>query len=360
MTNITGVTLVPCSNKTSMKNREFILALMLLAAGNVFALTAKERADQIYAGHPNIVRDLQYKTVAGFDDLEQLSMDLILPQKNLYAEGAPVVLFIHGGGWSGGERYVLDRTTFKSYTDVGIAVACISYRLAKDGNSALDCLIDCKDAARFLVKHAETYGLDPNRFATRGHSAGGHLALSVALVPDQAALLRGDPSLAGFTPRFVSVVAEAPLTTLFNPEQADSLGTITTKPQALKKILGGTSAESPPPEDLINNNTRAAFIASLQSEAPIQQVARVLSPEFWLQSSSPPILLVHGSADPLISVRGARYFKRLADERGAKVDYVEVKNGNHSFRSPDPQTTTSHSLKELHQGNREFTIKNMR
>ncbi|MEN8662481.1 MAG: alpha/beta hydrolase [Lentimonas sp.] len=343
-----------------MKTKGSILALILMAAGNAFALTAKERADQAYEGHSNIVRDLQYKTAAGFDDPEQLSMDLILPEKNFDDAGAPVVLFIHGGGWSGGERYVLDRTTFKSYTDAGIAVACISYRLAKDGYSALDCLIDCKDAARFLVKNAEKYGLDPNCFATRGHSAGGHLALSVALVPDEAALLRGDPSLKGFTPRFASVVAEAPLTTLLHPEQADRLGTITTKSQALKKILGGTSSESPSPEDLMKNDTRSAFIAALQSEAPIEQVARVLSPEFWLEDSSPPILLVHGSADSLISVHGARYFKRLADERGAEVVYVEVKNGNHSFRSLDPQTTTSHSLKELHQLNREFTIKNMR
>jgi len=92
-----------------MKKTVVISVLILLVMNSVFAkTTAKGRADKIYKDCPNIVRDFQYKTVQGFEDAEQLSMDLILPEKNLYKNGAPVVLYIHGGGWSGGERYVLE------------------------------------------------------------------------------------------------------------------------------------------------------------------------------------------------------------------------------------------------------------
>jgi acetyl esterase/lipase len=320
--------------------------------------TAKQRADRVYAGYPTIIRDLQYKSVDGFEDIEQLSMDLILPVKKVYPSGAPVVMYIHGGGWSGGERYVLDPATFRPFTDQGIAVACISYRLARDGSSALECLIDCKDAARFLAKNAATYELDPARFAAIGHSAGGHLALSVALVPPESPLLRGDHSLTRHAPVFVCAVGLAPLTTLLHPEQADETGTLTNRHGALEKIIGGKSGNPSPPLDLLQNDARERFIASIQSKAPPSQVALLLSPEFWIEPESPPVLIAHGSEDPLISVRGARYFTQRAKQLGANVTYIECKGAGHDLR-PTGQRPSSPSLEDVEHQSRIFLIEQL-
>ncbi|MBM4153341.1 MAG: alpha/beta hydrolase, partial [Kiritimatiellaceae bacterium] len=272
---------------------------------------------------------------------------------------APVVIYIHGGGWSGGERYVLNPTTFESFTERGIAVACISYRLAKNGVSVLDCLIDCKDAARFLAKQAKNYNLDPTRFATIGHSAGGHLTLCTALIPNQEALLAGDSSLTEQNPVFLCAVAQAPLVTLLHPEQADSEQTITMNPTAYERFLGGTSSVASTTAQLASNSGREQYISSFQTQIPAIDLAQFLSPECWITRSSPPILLIHGSTDTLISVRGSRYFKQIADERNTRVTYIEVENAWHDFNSQDPEKTPSHTRQELDQISLDFLIQNL-
>ncbi len=328
------------------KSLPYILVFALGLTKSVFAGGVdRERADKLYAGFTNVVRDLQYKQVDGFEDADQLSMDLILPDNKLYKNGAPVVLYIHGGGWAGGARYIIPKGAFRAYNDKGIAIACVSYRAStgdpEKGTSALECLIDCKDAARFLAQNADKYGLDPTRFATRGHSAGAHLTLCMALVPNDEPLLQGEPTLAKENPRFVCAVAEAPQTTWFHPEQADSAGTISMNTGSLERIFAGKSSEKPTLEEMASNSGREKFILSLQTKAPIAQMAKVLSPEFWLDKLSPPVFVKHGTVDKLISVRGARYFKQLGDECGAKVQYIEVENGNHGFRSDDPEKPVS-------------------
>ena len=345
-----------------MKPTLALLTALLLAPLSVLqaAETAKSRADRCYNGFSNIVRDLQYKTVADFADPEQLSMDLILPTSSRYPEGSPVVFFIHGGGWGAGERYVLNKDIFQKYTNHGIAVACISYRLAsKGGSSALDCLIDCKDAARFLAKNAGTYNLDTSRFATTGHSAGGHLSLCTALAPNNHPLLMGDPSLAGQSPVFVCVSVLAPLVTLYHPEEADSKGTLSMNPDKLEQLIGGTSSEHPTKDAITSNAVREHYISSIQSKAPASEIAKTLSPEFWLTKISPPVQVIHGTEDSLISRRGARYFQRLSGERGAKVNTIEVENGLHNFRSKDSQKTPGYTEQEIEQMNSDFLIKNL-
>ena len=70
------------------------------------------------------------------------------------------------------------------------------YRLAKKGSNVAmrDCVIDCKDAIRYLAKNSESLGIDPMRICVMGDSAGGHIAQMLLLAsPEQ---LPGDPALA--------------------------------------------------------------------------------------------------------------------------------------------------------------------
>lgn len=279
-----------------------------------------KRADNLYKDLKNVKRDLVYKVADG----ENLSMDLIMPETPLYRDGSPVVIYIHGGGWGGGERYVLHPNVLKRYTDKGIAVACISYRLVKPGRTVLECIEDCKDAARFLAKNAKKYGLDPKRFAARGHSAGGHLSLMEALAPMKD--FPGDPALKNQNPAFVCVAAYAPVTSFADPEASEPRA-LTSNIKDMTRLLGGNPEEK-------------------------QDLAKKISPLEYLKKNSPAIFLVHGGDDPLVSVNGSRLLEKNAKKLGVEIVYKELENGDHSFNTHGKET--NYTPQELDEAGYEF------
>ncbi|MFV0591562.1 MAG: alpha/beta fold hydrolase [Draconibacterium sp.] len=117
-------------------------------------------------------KDIEYKNANG----KSLQLD-IYKQKEL-TEKAPLLVFIHGGGWRGGKRqdylvYLLD------YAQKGYVTATVSYRLKKDSiyPAAVE---DVMDAVDFLFKNSDNYGYDTTRVALVGGSAGAHLAMLAA------------------------------------------------------------------------------------------------------------------------------------------------------------------------------------
>ncbi len=125
---------------------------------------------------------LTYKTVGGVD----LEMHVFVPEKPAAGKLRPGVLYIHGGGWAGGDPSV---HAFESLylSRQGMVCATIRYRLLGDGKknkyaiakSPADCLVDAKSAMRFFRSHAAEFGMDPDRIAAGGGSAGGHLAAAL-------------------------------------------------------------------------------------------------------------------------------------------------------------------------------------
>nr|WP_319570498.1 alpha/beta hydrolase [uncultured Draconibacterium sp.] len=114
-------------------------------------------------------KSIEYKNANG----KSLQLD-IYRQKELN-EKAPLLVFIHGGGWRSGKRqdylvYLLD------YAEKGFVTATVSYRLKKDSiyPAAVE---DILDAVDFLYQNANTYGYDTSRVALVGGSAGAHLAM---------------------------------------------------------------------------------------------------------------------------------------------------------------------------------------
>ena len=119
----------------------------------------------------------QYWTPAGF---RPLTMDLYLPNS---AEGNtryPVIIFIHGGGWARGDsRFSRPIENFpgllSQISKRGYVVASIDYRLTGEAIWPAQGQ-DLKAAIKFLRMKADRYGIDPQRIATWGVSAGGHLS----------------------------------------------------------------------------------------------------------------------------------------------------------------------------------------
>src|SRR5678815_2971162 len=142
--------------------------------------------------------NLTYATVGG----TPLLLDLYLP-----ATGSgpfPVVVWIHGGGWSGGGRFPAGFSG--PLTAAGFAVASVEYRLTSQaGQYGAEPVIfpaqihDVKGAVRWLRAHAATYNLDPTRFGCWGTSAGGHLSALLATSSGVAALEGTVGGNAGFS-----------------------------------------------------------------------------------------------------------------------------------------------------------------
>lgn len=96
-------------------------------------------------------------------------------------------VFFHGGGWRNGTPAKL-ALQCQHLAQLGVATATVQYRLLGNGaDSVWDCIADAHAAMRWVRGAAARLGIDPQRIAAGGGSAGGHLALSTALVADTSA-----------------------------------------------------------------------------------------------------------------------------------------------------------------------------
>lgn len=96
---------------------------------------------------------------------------------------APLVLFVHGGGWKRGDKNMMAGSAKLSHwQDLGYAVASANYRLVPDA-TVEDQAADIAAVTAYFHKNSEKLGIDANRIALIGHSAGAHLAAFVGTDP---------------------------------------------------------------------------------------------------------------------------------------------------------------------------------
>ncbi|KAB7788779.1 alpha/beta hydrolase [Bifidobacterium cebidarum] len=133
-----------------------------------------EYIDQDYAGH----------------GLQSQKLYLAVPKHGIAsASSIPVVVYIHGGGWIGGNfaagarGLATERADAAAFLEAGYAVAIINYRLSTEAKWTAQ-IHDCKAAIRFLRANAARYGIDPERIVAWGASAGAHLAQFMGLTND--------------------------------------------------------------------------------------------------------------------------------------------------------------------------------
>lgn len=253
---------------------------------------------QVFADF-EITSDITYKRVGD----TRLEFDLLVPKGA--SVPMPIVVYIHGGGWGGGDRYRLQRPcdaeVIRRCGKAGIACATIEYRLTTETSNAYDAAVDCRDALRFLVKNAGQYHLDPARMATFGGSAGGHLSLVTAL--GQPGDFRGDPALAGYDPpAILCEVAFYPATDFTDAALSERF----LRANRASILFGGPAAEK---TDLI----------------------RLLSPVHLIAKQSPAVYLFHGDSDTVLSVEHSRRLFKRGQALGADIRYTEVSKGEHGF-----------------------------
>jgi acetyl esterase/lipase len=272
--------------------------------------------------------DLTYAEVGG----QPLQLDLYLPASGSVPR--PLLVWIHGGGWSGGSRFPAPAHALQM-RERGFAVASISYRLS--GQSALwggepvafpAQIHDAKAAIRWLRAHAAEYSIDPARIAVWGSSAGGHLA---ALVGTSG----NDPELEGSVGVDLGQSSAVQIAVdYYGPIDLFEMNADVTTPPG--SIIDHDAANSPESR-LIGFSQPGQGIGVLRANignplAPFPElVTKVLhaNPQTWADIDDPPFMIVHGTADSSVPYAQSQRLLNSLIGLGHAPLFLPVPDGGH-------------------------------
>lgn len=267
----------------------------LLSFVFVFGGAAAFAADDI-----TVTPNLTYATIGDV----KLQLDLAMPKEG---DGPfPAIVFIHGGGWSGGNRHSF-RAKIEEAARRGYVAVTISYRLTQpDPESGKPKepfpaqLHDCKAAVRWLRAHAEEFKIHPNRIGVMGASAGGHLSLLVGLTSGSDKL-EGEQGDLDQSSRVQAVV------NVFGP--TDLVRHFETAPGAVGFLKG------------LCNGTPDTARDTYEAASPLKYVTR----------DDPPVLTLHGDKDQLVPLEQAQLLDERMKAVGGKHELVVLKDQGHGF-----------------------------
>jgi acetyl esterase/lipase len=210
------------------------------------------------------------------------------------------VLHIHGGGWVGGSRESVILRALP-FLEMGLAVVNVSYRLGQVA-PAPAAVEDCLCALRWIYRNAKEYSFDLSRIVVTGYSAGGHLALTTGMLPASAGFDRQCP------------------------------GTEDLKVAAIVNWYGITDVA-----DLLEGaNMRTYAVQWLGSRPDRVEVAKRASPMTYVRQGLPPIMTIHGDADPTVPYAHATKLHQALQKTGVTSELVTIPNGRHgNFPLPD-------------------------
>jgi arylformamidase len=121
-----------------------------------------------------VIKDVAYSRAKDADP-QRHKLDLYLPRGK---KGFPVLVFVHGGGWTKGDRKSFARQG-QTFARAGVGVASVGYRLSP-GVTHPAHVQDVAKAFAFVHQHIADHGGRPDQMFISGHSAGGHLAALLA------------------------------------------------------------------------------------------------------------------------------------------------------------------------------------
>lgn len=291
--------------------RQIVVTLTLILSLVAATLVLAQRRGSTEA--PKVPEGITvYRNVAYVTDgHERQKLDLYVPDTG---ENLPLIIWVHGGAWRGGDKTNYIRM---EYFKAGYAGASINYRLSQHAVFPAQ-IEDVKAAVRWLRANAETYRLDPDRFAAWGSSAGGHLVAMLGTTGDIEEFEVGENLKV--SSRIQAVVD------YFGPTDFLQMDA-----QSLPDGLVHDAPDSP---------------ESQLVGGPIQEhkyrVARA-NPITYVSKDDCPFLIIHGDQDKLVPYQQSVLLKDALEEADVPVTFYKVEGGGHGwFRDPKvPELTKS-------------------
>lgn len=220
-----------------------------------------------------------YKTV----DDRDLTLYVTKPRDWKATDTRPAIVFYHGGGWVGGAPGQFTEHA-KYLASRGMVVVQVEYRLLDRGGDEPPtiCVRDAKSAMRWVRGRASPLGIDPDRIASAGGSAGGHLAAFVGLVDGL-----DDPQ------DDTTISAKSNAMVLFNPVFDNG------------------------PDEWGHQRVGSRY--------------KEFSPAHNISADDPPALVFLGSEDALVPVGTAETFKRKMTQAGVRCELMVFPGKPHGF-----------------------------
>jgi acetyl esterase/lipase len=272
-----------------MKNTPITIAVLLLMGCASHPTLTIDRNAGMYM-HCRVEHDVVYRTVED----KELHLNVYIPEEyigespwwvNDQAGKKPTLLYIHGGGWTGGSK---DKRVFNflPYVFRNWVVISINYRLAQDAKAPAG-VEDCLAALEWIHTNAGKYDIDPDRIVVSGGSAGGHLSLLTGMLREGDHLCGGKLKVGK-----------------------------TSKVAAIVNWFGVTDFNHYP-----------LPIQWFGSNVDTDEYIRTLSPINYVRQGGVPVFSIHGTEDPAVSVEQTVSLHKKLREYGIhqKVHLIEGK-----------------------------------
>ena len=229
------------------------------------------------------IKNVEYRNIHG----KSLQLDIYKPRD--IVKPAPLLVFIHGGAWTGGKRedylvYLL------AFAQKGYMTATVSYRLVKDSIYPA-CVEDINEAVQWLFKNGDKFGYDPDRIALVGGSAGGHLALLAAY---------------GWK----------------KPGANKDTTVVSEKAHRIKAVVDLYGPADFTTEFAINSGTVHKFLGHTHQEKP--ELYTEVSPVHYLDENAPPTMIIHGTSDQTVPIDQSDELKKKLDSLSIPNVYIRL------------------------------------
>ncbi len=303
------------------RNPAVLLATLMIPAATATQITAATTNAAASPAPPRQEIITLHDVIIGKGGDRDLHAEVAYPQGA--TNQIPAILFIHGGGWVAGSY---KDAPILPLAGAGYFAASIEYRLDSEAKWPAQ-IEDCKLGVRWLRANAAKYHVDPNRIGVWGESAGGHLVLCLGTMAD----VREYEGVGGYPG--VSSAVQA-VVDFYGPSDFTRIWPSTYKGEGVSLVEGlfGVTHEKDP------------------------QLWKKGSPLTHVKAGDPPMLMVHGDSDRLVSINQSLLMDAALSKAGVSHQLIIVKNAGHGFL-PMPGTTIDPNQSQIMEDVRSFFAK---
>jgi acetyl esterase/lipase len=295
--------------------------LVLLPVLFVFALSTNSQAQSKLSDTAALAADLTigYRVTPNITYLIANNYEAKLDVYTPRGESGPVptLVYIHGGGWVRGTKEGAFLNVMP-YLEMGWAVVNVEYRVGSV-SLAPAAVEDCRCALHWVIRNAKENNFDTSKIVVTGHSAGGHLSLITGMLPASAGLDRQ----------------------CFNDEDIKNPEV---KVAAIINWYGITDVNDLLDDSMNVKSYAVQWLGSLPNRA---EVARRVSPIRYVRAGLPPILTIHGDADPTVPYSHAVKLHEALTNAGVVNRLLTIPNGKHGGFTRDETMKIFSTIREF-------------